>query len=110
MREKPKKWLPKEFASYADLLRAGETEARANLTKRFGADEAKWVWGEFGKIRFNHPLTAAPLIGAQFAVPALPLIGSGSAAATPNVGSKFRCGYCNTGKLGRERATSSRRR
>jgi penicillin amidase len=85
--EKPKKWLPKEFASYADLLKASEIEARANLTKRFGADEAKWVWGEFGKIRFNHPLTAAPLIGAQFAVPALPLIGSGSAAATPNVGS-----------------------
>ena len=86
LKEKPKKWLPKEFASYSDLLKASETEARANLTKRFGADEAKWVWGEFAKIRFNHPLTAAPLIGAQFAVPALPLIGSSSAAATPNVG------------------------
>ena len=86
LREKPKKWLPKEFASYTDLLKASETEARANLTKRFGADEAKWVWGEWSKIRFNHPLTVAPLIGAQFAVPALPLIGSASAAATANVG------------------------
>jgi penicillin amidase len=86
LREKPKKWLPKEFSSYAELLKASETEARANLTKRYGADEAKWIWGESGKIRFNHPLAAAPLIGAQFAVPALPLIGSGSAAASPNVG------------------------
>ncbi|HXH69337.1 MAG TPA: penicillin acylase family protein [Pyrinomonadaceae bacterium] len=86
LREKPKKWLPKEYANYAELLKASETEARANLTKRFGADKAKWVWGKAGKIRFNHPLAAAPLIGAQFAVPALPLIGSGSAAATPNVG------------------------
>ena len=86
LREKPKKWLPKEFANYADLLKANEVEARANLTKRFGADVAKWAWGEAGKIRFNHPLTVAPLIGAQFAVPALPLVGSGSAAATPNVG------------------------
>ncbi len=86
LREKPKKWLPKNFAGYADLLKASEVEARANLTKRFGADEAKWTWGEWSKIRFNHPLAVAPLIGAQFAVPALPLIGSSSAAATPNVG------------------------
>jgi len=86
LRKKPKKWLPKEFSSYADLLKASETEARTNLTKRLGADEAKWTWGEAGKIRFNHPLAVAPLIGAQFAVPALPLIGSGSAAASPNVG------------------------
>jgi penicillin amidase len=87
LREKPKKWLPKEFLSYADLLKASEIEARANLTKRFGADETKWVWGEWSKIRFNHPLTVAPLIGAQFAVSPLPLIGSASAGATPNVGS-----------------------
>lgn len=86
LREKPKKWLPKEFVSYAELLKASETEARANLAKRFGADEAKWTWGKSGKISFNHPLAAIPFIGAQFAVPALPLVGSGSAAASPNVG------------------------
>ncbi len=96
LREKPKKWLPKEFASYADLLKANETEARANLTKRFGADEAKWTWGEAGKIRFNHPLVVAPLIGGQFAIPALPLIGSGSAAATPNVGANVSMRFIAT--------------
>jgi penicillin amidase len=31
LREKPKKWLPKEFASYTDLLKASEVEARENL-------------------------------------------------------------------------------
>ncbi len=86
LREKPKKWLPKEFASYADLLKASEAEARAILTKRFGADRAKWIWGDASKIRFNHPLAAAPFIGAQLAVPTLANIGSASQAATPNVG------------------------
>jgi penicillin amidase len=86
LREKPKKWLPKEFVSYTDLLKASEIEARENLIKRLGTDREKWTWGEAGKIRFNHPLAAAPLIGGQFAIPALPLVGSSSAAASPNVG------------------------
>jgi penicillin amidase len=86
LREKPKKWLPKEFSTYADLLKVSEAEARENLIKRLGTDRAKWTWGEAGKIRFNHPLATVPFIGAQFAIPALPLVGSGSAAATPNVG------------------------
>ncbi len=86
IKDKPKNWLPKEFADYKALLRASETQARENLTKRLGADEAKWSWGEANKIRFNHPLAVAPLIGGQFAVPALPLNGSGGTAATPNVG------------------------
>ncbi len=86
LKDKPKNWLPKEFADYAALLRASDMQARENLTKRLGADEAKWSWGEANKIRFNHPLVIAPLIGAQFAVPTLPLNGSGGTAATPNVG------------------------
>ena len=86
LREKPKKWLPKEFSGYADLLKASEIEARENLIKRLGTNREKWTWGEAGKIRFSHPLAVAPLIGGQFVVPALPLVGSGSAAASPNVG------------------------
>jgi penicillin amidase len=86
IKDKPKKWLPKEFADYNALLKASETEARANLTKKLGADEAKWTWGEANKIRFNHPLAVAPLIGGQFAISPLPLNGSGGTAATPNVG------------------------
>ncbi len=83
IKDKPKNWLPKVFADYAALLRVSEISAGENLTKRLGADEAKWTWGEANKIRFNHPLAA---IGEQFAVVPLPLNGSGGTAATPNVG------------------------
>src|SRR6185369_16195233 len=40
--EQPREWLPKESASYADLLRASYEEARQNLTKSLGADDTKW--------------------------------------------------------------------
>jgi len=86
--EQPPAWLPKEFSSYADLLRACYDEAIANLTKQLGADETKWTWGDLAKARFPHPLGGAPLIGAQFTVPPFPQNGtSGLIGATVNVGS-----------------------
>jgi len=84
--EQPKEWLPKEFTSYADLLRACHQDARAALTKSLGADEAKWTWGDLVKINFRHPLAAAPLIGLQFTIPPFPQNGSAGLAATVNVG------------------------
>lgn len=84
--EQPKDWLPKEFTSYADLLRACYQDARAVLTKNLGADESKWAWGELFKMNFRHPLAAAPLIGLQFTIPPIPQNGSGGLAATVNVG------------------------
>jgi penicillin amidase len=84
--EQPKDWLPKEFNSYADLLRACYADARAALTKSMGADESKWTWGEMVKVNFRHPLAGVPLIGLQFTVPAFPQDGSGGLAATVNVG------------------------
>lgn len=84
--EQPKDWLPKEFTSYADLLRACYDDARAVLTKSLGADELKWKWGEMVKARFPHPLAGAPLVGLQFTVPPLPQNGTGGLAATVNVG------------------------
>jgi penicillin amidase len=84
--EQPKDWLPKEFNSYADLLRACYQDARAALTKQLGADESKWTWGEMVKVRFNHPLAGAPLVGLQFASPPVPQNGTGGLAATVNVG------------------------
>jgi penicillin amidase len=86
MAEQPKEWLPKEFASYADLLRASYADARAALTKTLGEDESRWKWGEMVKVRFQHPLAAAPLIGMQFTVPPFPQNGTGGLAATVNVG------------------------
>lgn len=85
--EKPKEWLPKEFASYADLLKTCERDARENLTKQSGADESKWTWGERVKSNFPHPLAVAPLIGAQFAILPVAQNGSSGAGASPNVGS-----------------------
>jgi penicillin amidase len=85
--EQPASWLPKEYSSYADLMRACYDEAVATLTKSLGADETKWTWGELAKVRFPHPLGGAPLIGAQFTVPAIPQNGTGALiGATVNVG------------------------
>jgi penicillin amidase len=88
LKDQSSAWLPKEFSSYADLLRACYDEAISNLTKSLGADEAKWTWGDLTKARFNHPLAGAPLIGAQFAIAPFPQNGTGGAlGATVNVGS-----------------------
>jgi penicillin amidase len=88
IKDQPADWLPKEFASYADLMRACYDEAVANLTKNFGADQSKWTWGDMVKARFPHPLGQAPLIGGMFTVPPFPQNGTGGLlGATVNVGS-----------------------
>jgi len=88
IKDQPADWLPKEFASYADLMRASYDEAVATLTKNLGADETKWTWGDMVKARFPHPLGPAPLIGGVFTVPAFPQNGTGGLlGATVNVGS-----------------------
>jgi penicillin amidase len=88
LKDQPAAWLPKEFSSYADLLRASYEDAIRNLTNRLGPDQTKWTWGDLVKSRFPHPLAAAPLIGAQFVVPPFPENGTGGLiGATVNVGS-----------------------
>ncbi|MFN2502061.1 MAG: penicillin acylase family protein [Pyrinomonadaceae bacterium] len=86
VRERSARWLPLGAASYADLFKACDTAARVSFSdpKRFGPDEANWVWGKVWVSRFPHPLASAPLIGGQFAIPVVPISGSGQ---TPNVGS-----------------------
>jgi penicillin amidase len=87
IREQPKDWLPREFSSYADLLRACYDDAIKVLTRTLGSDEAKWTWGEMVKARFPHPLAGAPLIGLQFTIQPFPQNGTGGlAGATVNVG------------------------
>jgi penicillin amidase len=84
--DQPKDWLPKEFKSYAELLRACYVDGRAVLTKSLGPDESKWTWGEMVKVRFPHPIAGAPLVGLQFTIPPFPQSGTGGLAATVNVG------------------------
>ena len=88
LKEQPADWLPKEFQSYADLLRACYDDAIKTLTKNLGADESKWTWGDMAKARFPHPLAGVPLIGLQFTIPPFPQNGTGGLlGATVNVGS-----------------------
>jgi penicillin G amidase len=87
IQDQPSEWLPKEFASYADLMRAAYDEARQTLTGSLGADESKWTWGDLAKGRFQHALSSAQLIGVLFTVPPFPLNGTGGfIGATVNVG------------------------
>ena len=83
-REKPTSWLPKEFKDYKTILIESDKIARGELTKKYGSDEANWLYGKSGKFQFNHPLAAAPLIGSLFAIPPFDVYGGFS---TPNVGS-----------------------
>ena len=85
--EQPRDWLPKESASYADLLKASYDDARQVLTKSLGSDETKWTWGAQAKARFNHPLAQVPFIGAPFVIEPFPQNGTGGSGATVNVGS-----------------------
>ena len=85
--EQPREWLPKEFSSYADLLKASYADARQALTKSLGADETKWMWGGQAKARFNHPLAQVPFIGAPYVIEPFPQNGTGGSGATVNVGS-----------------------
>jgi penicillin G amidase len=84
VRERSARWLPRQYADYTTFMKACDTEANSSLTRRYGADTAKWVWGTVSLSRFSHPLAVAPLIGGQFATPTVPLAGSGQ---TPNVAS-----------------------
>lgn len=81
--KKSKEFLPKPFADFDALFADAEKQALENLTKRFGADESKWIWGASAPIKFPHPLAVVPLFGAPFDIKSLPRIGNGD---TPNVG------------------------
>lgn len=84
-KDKPANWLPKEFADYKSLLVVSDKEARENLLKKYGADTAKWTWGNSAKFTFPHPIGQAnvPFISQQFQIEPFPRYGSG---LTPNVG------------------------
>jgi len=84
--ERPQSWLPKEFTTYADLLRACYQDAVGVLKRNLGDDPTKWTWGNLQKARFPHPLAAVPFVGGQFTIPPLPQNGAGGIAATVNVG------------------------
>ena len=86
IQERPREWLPKEFASYAELLDAAHRETRESLTKSLGADETKWTWGARLSVNFPHPLASVPLVGKAYQITPFPQRGGGGSFAAPNVG------------------------
>lgn len=54
------------------LLLLAMDDAVESLTKRFGADRRKWVWGDVHVARFRHPLAA------KYDLPAAPRGGDGN--------------------------------
>jgi penicillin G amidase len=84
--DRPPDWLPKEFKSYSDLLRACYQDAVGVMKRNVGDDESQWSYGNLVKARFSHPLAGAPFVGAQFTIAPFPQNGSGGTAATVNVG------------------------
>ena len=87
--EWPAAWLPKYHPDWKDFVKSCHDAARANLAKRLGDDESKWAFGQDVKIRFNHPLASAPLVGNQFKIEPIPQNGNGYAGGlgpTVNVG------------------------
>lgn len=86
IQERPREWLPKEFASYAELLDAAHRETRESLTKSLGPNETKWTWGARASVNFPHPLAGVPLIGKSYQIAPFPQKGGGGLFAAPNVG------------------------
>lgn len=84
VREKSARWLPKQFADYASLIRSCDSEVTGGFRMKYGALPEKWVWSSVSRSRFSHPLAVVPLIGGQFVIPGVGLEGSGQ---TPNVAS-----------------------
>lgn len=80
--EWPQAWLPKDFASWQAYLQSCNDDARAILTKKYGADESKWTWGQAIQVKFAHPLASAPMIGAPFKIAAFPQFGNGYTGGT----------------------------
>ncbi len=83
IKTRPNEWLPKEYSDYVSLLNDCEKEAREIITRRLGADELKWTWGNYNMARISHPLTAVPLIGQQFVIEPFQINGGSN---VPNVG------------------------
>jgi penicillin amidase len=68
----PREWLPAEFNSYEQLIRACYKDALESLTKRIGMDRSQWTWGQFLEVKFPHPLSRVPLVGGQFLIAPIP--------------------------------------
>ena len=75
-----------------ELVRAAWSAARADLSARFGKDEARWTWGASNRLAVKHPLGRLPGLGWLFDPPSFPQSGAGGTprVATPTYGQSMR--------------------
>ncbi|MCA1575857.1 MAG: penicillin acylase family protein [Acidobacteria bacterium] len=85
--QRPKSWLPAEFADYESLLLACYREAVNKLTEKLGPDRDRWTWGRLAPVRFPHPLEKLGPIGAKFATKTF-LQNTGGSMPTVNAGAR----------------------
>lgn len=77
LRERPAAWLPKQFASYDDLLLASANDAVAELQRRSGSDDvAAWTWGRFHLLDMIHPLGRSGWLHTIFSIGPYPQSGT----------------------------------
>ena len=56
LRERPARWLPREYPSYDELLVACANQAVERLAEQMPADSPAWHWGRLNALRMDHPL------------------------------------------------------
>jgi penicillin G amidase len=63
LRGRPAAWLPKEFASYDELLITSADQAAAELEGKTHSDDvAEWEWGRLHQLDMVHPLGRSGLL------------------------------------------------
>jgi penicillin G amidase len=63
LRERPASWLPKDFASYDELLAAAADDAVVRLAKQTESPDAvNWNWGRLHALDMAHPLGRSGLL------------------------------------------------
>lgn len=85
--QRPKSWLPAEFADYESLLLACYREAVNRLTEKLGPNRDRWTWGRLAQVRFPHPLENLGPVAAKFATGTF-LQNTGGSMPTVNAGSR----------------------
>jgi penicillin amidase len=56
LRQRPARWLPRDYANYDALLAAAADQGVARLRAIWGPREGDWRWGRVNSLELQHPL------------------------------------------------------
>jgi penicillin amidase len=82
LHEQPAGWFPRPWP---DEMAAALSAAVATLTRRFGADPARWGWGRIRPLLMHHPLGRGRLLGRIFNRGPVPCGGDSDTVAQASV-------------------------